>query len=67
MKQECPKYLKTIGKSKALAVTLSDNEPEDDGILNTFTTTVNPIEGIVKDVDEERNWWSLSLKDGSTK
>ena len=53
MKQDCPKYLKTIGKSKALAITLSDNEPEDDGILNTFTTTVNPIEGIVKDVDEE--------------
>ena len=39
--------------------TLSDTEPEDDsdneddGILNAFTTTVNPIEGIVEDVDEE--------------
>ena len=48
MKQECPSYLKTIGKSKALTATLSDNEPEDDsnnkddGILNAFTTTVNP-------------------------
>ena len=30
MKQECPTYLKTIGKSKALATTLSDTEPEDD-------------------------------------
>ena len=30
MKQECPTYLKTIGKSKALAATLSDTEPEDD-------------------------------------
>ena len=30
MKQECPTYLKTIGKSKALAVTSSDIEPEDD-------------------------------------
>ena len=29
MKQECPKYLKSIGKSKALAVTLSDTEPDD--------------------------------------
>ena len=29
MKQECPKYLKSIGKSKALAATLSDTEPED--------------------------------------
>ena len=30
MKQECPTYLKTIGKSKALAATLSDSELEDD-------------------------------------
>ena len=29
MKQDCPTYLKTIGKSKALAATLSDTEPED--------------------------------------
>ena len=59
MKQECPTYLNTIGKSKALAITLSDTKPEDDsdneddGILNAFTTTVNPTKGIVKDVDEE--------------
>ena len=59
MKQECPTYLKTIGKSKALAATLSDTEPEndsdneDDGILNAFIATVNSIEGIVEDVDEE--------------
>ena len=50
-------YFKTIGKSKALAATLSDTEPEDDfdnednGILNAFTAIVNPIEGIVEDVD----------------
>ena len=30
MKQECPTYLKSIGKSKALTATLSDTEPEDD-------------------------------------
>ena len=61
MKQECPTYLKTIGKNKALA-TLSDTEPEDDsndtddkGILNAFTATVNPTEGIVKEVDEEED------------
>ena len=54
-------YLKTIGKSKALAATLSDIEPEDDsdnedgGILNGFTTTVNPTDGIFKDVDEEED------------
>ena len=61
MKQECPTYLKIIGKSKALATTLSDTEPkddsdnEDDGILNAFTTTVNPTEWIVEDVDEEED------------
>ena len=59
MKQECPTYLKTIGKSKALAATLSNTEPEDDsdnkddGILNAFTATINPTEEIVEDVDEE--------------
>ena len=59
MKQKCLTYLKTIGKSKALVATLSDAEPEDDfdneddGILNAFTAIVNPIEGIVEDVDEE--------------
>ena len=61
MKQKCPTYLKTIGMSKALAATLNDTEPkddsnnEDDGILNAFTTIVNPIEGIVEDVDEEED------------
>ena len=48
--------------SKALAATLSDIEPEDDSdneddvILNAFTATVNPIEGIVEDVDEEEEF-----------
>ena len=51
--------MKSIGKSKELVATLSDTEPkddsdnEDDGILNAFTTTVNPTEGIVEDMDEE--------------
>ena len=55
----CPTYLKSIGKNKALATTLSDTKPEDDfdneddRILNAFTTTINPTEGIVEDVDEE--------------
>ena len=59
MKQECPTYLKTIRKSKAFAGMLSDTEPEDDfdkennGILNAFTTNVNPTKWIVEDVDEE--------------
>ena len=59
MKHECPTYLKSIGKSKALATTLSDTEPEedsnneDDRILNAFTTTINPTDEIVEDVDKE--------------
>ena len=59
MKHECSTYLKSIGKSNELAVTLSDIEPEDDSdneddrILNAFTATVNPTDGIVEDVVEE--------------
>ena len=30
-----------------------DSDDEDDKILNSFTTTINPIEGIVEDADEE--------------
>ena len=61
MKHECPTYLKSIGKSKALAATLSDIKPEDDSdnqddeILNAFTASVDPTEGIVEDVDEEED------------
>ena len=53
--------MKTIGKSKALAATLSDTEPKDDsdnddeGILNAFTAIVNLIERIVEEVDEEED------------
>ena len=59
MKHECPTYLKSIRKSKELIATLSDTEPEedsenkDDRILNAFTATVNPTDGIVEDVIEE--------------
>ena len=61
MKYECPTYLKSIGKSKALVATLSNTEPEDDsdneddGILNAFTVSVDPTKGIVEDVDEEKD------------
>ena len=55
MKQECLTYLKTIGKSKALAATLSDTELEndsddndDEGILNEFAAIVDPTEGLQK-------------------
>ena len=62
MKQECPTYPKTIGKSKALTAILSDTEPEDDsndnddeGISNAFTTTVDPIDGVLETVDDEED------------
>ena len=56
MKQECPTYLKSIGKSKAITTTLSDTElkddsdNEDDRILNAFAATMNPTDGIVEDI-----------------
>ena len=59
MKHKCLTYLQSIRKSKALVATLSDTEPkddsdnEDDGILNAFTATVDPTDGIVEDVVEE--------------
>ena len=62
MKQECPTYLKSIRKSKAFAATLSDtkyeiesDDSDDEGILNAFTTTVDPTKGIVEEVDEEED------------
>ena len=67
MKQECPTYLKTIGKSKAFAATLSNTEPEDDSdneddkILNAFTAIVN-LRGLLKIWMKKRNWWSPSLR-----
>ena len=62
MKHDCTTYLKSIGKSKELATTLSDTEPEDDSdneddrILNAFIATINPTEGIVENVDEEEEF-----------
>ena len=62
MKQECPKYLKTIEKTKALVATLSDIEPKDDlddnddeGILNVFTTTNDPTDGVLETIDDEKD------------
>ena len=63
MKQECPTYLKSVGKSKAFAATLSDTELEiesddidDKGILNAFTAIVDPIEGVTETEDEEKDF-----------
>ena len=60
MKQECPTYLKSIGKSKALATIFSDSKPEADsdesdqeGIVSAFTATVESVVGEVEVFDEE--------------
>ena len=62
MKQECPTYLKTIGKSKALATTLSDIKPkdksddsDDKGILDAFTAIVDPTDGVSEIVNDEED------------
>ena len=62
MKQECPTYLKTIGKSKALTATLSvtkleddSNDNDDKGIFNAFTTTVDPTDGVSEIADDEED------------
>ena len=60
--------LKTIGKSKTLATTLSDTElkddldNEDDGILNAFTVTVDPIDRGSKTVDDEEDLMDSKFK-----
>ena len=60
MKQKCPTYLKFIGKSKALAITLSNIEPEadydesdQDEILSAFTATIKSTKEVVDIIDEE--------------
>ena len=51
-----------LGKSKALAATLSDIEPkiesndsDNEGILNAFTATVDPTEEVTETVDDEED------------
>ena len=58
MKQECPTYLKSIRKSKALATTLSDteleiesNDSDDEGIMSAFTITVDLTKGVTETED----------------
>ena len=69
MKQECPTYLKTIEKSKAFTATLSDTEPkkdsddnDDKGILNAFTATIDPTEGVLEIVDDEEDLLDSNFK-----
>ena len=60
MKQEYITYLKSICKSKALAATFNDykskadsDESDQEGMVSTFTATVEPIEEVVDLVDKE--------------
>ena len=61
MKQECPTYLKSIGKSKALAATLSDTELEADsedsdqeGTFMAFTATIESPKESEDLIDDEK-------------
>ena len=69
MKQECPTYLKSIGKSKALFATLSDSESEADsdesdqeGIVSAFIATVESTEGEVEVVDDKEELMESKFK-----
>ena len=62
MKQECPTYLKSVWKSKAIVATLSDTESEieldnsdDENILNVFIVIVDPTEGVTETIDNEKD------------
>ena len=62
MKQECPTYLKSVGKSKALVATLSDTKPEielddsdDEGISSAFIATIDPTKRITETEDDEED------------
>ena len=59
----------SIGKSTAIAATLSNTEPEieskdsdDKGILSAFIATVDPTEGVVEAVDEEEDLVNPNLR-----
>ena len=68
MKQECPIYLKSIRKSKALAATLSDSklevdfdESDQEWILSAFIATVESIKE-VEVVNDERELMESKFK-----
>ena len=58
---------RALGRARPLTAILSETEPEDDsdnedeGILNAFTTTVNPTNGIIKDVVEEEEFGGIQV------
>ena len=69
MKQECPTYLKSIGKSKALATTLSESEPEaysnesdQEGIVSAFIATIESTKEVVDVIDDEEELMKSNLR-----
>ena len=56
MRQECPTYLKSIGKSKALATTLSDIEPEADSKDNNQEETFMAFTVTIVPPKESKDW-----------
>ena len=41
---------------------IKSNDSDDEGILNAFTAIVNPTEGIVEEVDEEKDFVEFKFK-----
>ena len=69
MKQECPTYLKSTGKSKALATTLSDigleadlEDSDQEGTFMAFTTTIKSPKESEELVDEEEELMELKFE-----
>ena len=46
MKQECPTYLKSTATLSDTELEIESDDSDDDGILNAFTATVDPTEGV---------------------
>ena len=68
MKQECPTHLKSIGKNKALAATLSDSkleayfdESDQEGIVSAFVATFESTEEVVDVIDEEEELMEIKV------
>ena len=69
MKQECPTLLKSTSKSKALAATLSDIEPEADSkdsdqeeIFMAFATTIDSSKESEVLTDEKKDMMESKFK-----
>ena len=68
MKQECPTHLKSIGKNKALAATLSDSkleayfdESDQEGIVSAFVATFESTEEVVDVIDKEEELMEIKV------